>query len=40
LGGLALHLAAFGPLLVAAGTAAGVWLFLFLLYRNKMFLRL
>lgn len=40
LGGLALHLAAFGPLLVAVGTAAGVWLFLFLLYRNKMFLRL
>ncbi len=39
LGGLASWLGDFGPVLLIAGTLAAQWLFLWYLYRNKIFLR-
>ncbi|MDO8542252.1 MAG: DUF5009 domain-containing protein [Opitutaceae bacterium] len=40
LGGLGRHLDAFGPVLVAMGSAVVVWVFLYWLYRTKVFVRL
>ena len=40
LGGLSRYLGAWGPVLMAAGTLTVVWLFLYFLYKQKIFLKI